>query len=61
MYIDYNYRTQSGLCFYNRAREYSFIEEITSKGGVIIVWGPRNIGKSELLRYVAYRLSREHP
>ncbi len=60
LYVDCSYRTQSNLCFYDRVKEYNFIESIVKKGGFIIVWGPRNVGKSELLRYVAHKLSSEY-
>ncbi len=48
------YKTRIGIQFYNREREVAFLEENISKGDFIVVWGPKNIGKSELLRYFSH-------
>ncbi len=59
MFIDREYRTLANVPFIDRVREYEWIRERIGKSSFIILWGPRNIGKSELLRYSSWRLSRE--
>ncbi len=54
-----DYRTCAGTKFYNRDRELSIIiDNVTTGSRYFIVYGPRNAGKSELLRYVAHILER---
>ncbi len=59
MFIDCSYRCRSGTCFYDRVSETKWIIDRVKHGAYILVWGPRNVGKSELLRYVSWRLGRD--
>lgn len=49
-----NYITRLGICFYGREKELEILEKIFSgeyDPSLLIVYGPRRVGKSELLRY----------
>ena len=59
MFIDCSYRCSSGTCFYNREKEIEWLIDRVYRSAYVIVWGPRNIGKSELLKYLSWRLGRE--
>ncbi len=54
---DNGYRTLAGTRFYGREREVRELMELIENGCYIILWGPRNVGKSELARYVSWILS----
>jgi len=51
IFIDCNYTASLGLCFYNRGQELEELDGIVKPGKLVIVWGPRGVGKSELVRY----------
>ncbi|NOZ88585.1 MAG: hypothetical protein GXO15_01525, partial [Crenarchaeota archaeon] len=55
LYVDEGYRTGLGVSFYDRLRELEALEEALRAARLIIVYGPRNVGKSELVRYWARR------
>ena len=59
VFKDCSYRCRSGTCFYNREYEVGVLSDYVERSSYLIVWGPRNIGKSELLRYFTWRVSRE--
>ena len=51
IYVDYSYRTLLGTGFYNRLAEQELLEMLTGSRRLLVVYGPRNVGKSELIRY----------
>ena len=51
------YKTRFGICFYDREREVDCLERVVGRGDFVVVWGPKNIGKSELLKYFSYIVS----
>ena len=53
---DCSWRTGLGTCFYNRVGEARLLGELVGAGGVVVVYGPRGVGKSELARYTLSRL-----
>ena len=53
--VDAGYRTRLGTSFYNRVSELNLLEECLGAVRTLIVYGPRNVGKSELIRYYAAR------
>ncbi len=55
LYVDEGYRTGLGVSFYDRLRELEALEEALQTARLVIVYGPRNVGKSELVRYWARR------
>lgn len=55
MHADCGWRTRLGTCFYDRSAEVRLLENLVSNNLCIILYGPRNVGKSELARYVAGR------
>ena len=55
IYVDKGYRTLLGTGFYDRVRELAELEEHVASLRTVIVYGPRNAGKSELVRYFAAR------
>ena len=56
LYIDERYRTGLGTSFYNRVRELRELEKLLAAYRLIVVYGPRNVGKSELVRYFLKRM-----
>jgi len=56
VFRDEGYRTSVGTAFYDRVVDVNFLSGVVLSGGALIVFGPRNVGKSELLRYVSSRL-----
>ena len=55
VYVDRSYRTMLGTAFYDRLGELARLEAFTGSRRVVIVYGPRNVGKSELARYFIRR------
>jgi len=53
------YRTIAGTKFYGREREVRELLKLIENGCYTILWGPRNVGKSELARYVSWLLSKK--
>ncbi len=51
------YRTAIGTKFYNRESELSLLHSLVGKSSFIILWGPKNVGKSELLRYFSHLIA----
>ena len=51
VYADRSYRTMLGTAFYDRLGERGELESLLAKRKLTIVYGPRNVGKSELARY----------
>lgn len=53
MYVDRDYRTGLGTGFYDRVAELERLDELLYSRGarVVVVYGPRGVGKSELVRY----------
>lgn len=51
LYVDPEYKTMLGVSFYDRLREVDRLDELTRGYRVTIVYGPRNVGKSELVYY----------
>ncbi len=57
IYVDEGYRTALGTGFYDRLEELDRLAELLGAVRTLVVYGPRNVGKSELVRYfVARRL-----
>ena len=55
MFVDAGYRTLLGTRFYDRVRELGRLGRLVSSLRTVVVYGPRNAGKSELARYFASR------
>ncbi len=55
LYIDRSYETLLGTAFYDRAAELGALARLAGSRRLVIVYGPRNVGKSELLRYFLHR------
>ena len=55
VYVDHGYRTRLGLPFYDRLRELGLLNAMVRGWRTVVVYGPRNVGKSELVRYYAAR------
>ncbi len=53
--VDDEYRTRLGTRFYNREYELDRLNETVERYRVTVVYGPRNVGKSELVRYWAWK------
>lgn len=49
--VDASYRTMLGTGFYDRRSELEKLSELLQGVRTVIVYGPRNAGKSELVRY----------
>ncbi len=60
MWLGGVYRTCSGTRFYDRREEVDKLSSWIRSGCYVVVWGPRNVGKSEMLRYVAWLLEKEN-
>ncbi len=50
------YRTRIGTRFYDRENEINDLLELIERSSYTILWGPKNVGKSELLRYISHVL-----
>ena len=48
---DTEYRTALGVAFYDRGAELERLAELLRLRRTLVVYGPRNVGKSELARY----------
>ncbi len=55
IFVDHDYKTSLGTGFYDRVEELGKLDELTRSSKVIVVYGPRNVGKSELARYWIHR------
>ncbi len=53
VFVDSGYRTGLGTGFYDRVGEVSRLDKLVRSYRLVIVYGPRNAGKSELVRYWA--------
>ena len=51
MHRDCSWRTSLGTCFYDRVSEVEELVKVVEDGWSVLVVGPRNVGKSELVRY----------
>ncbi len=51
IFVDKSYRTGLGTGFYDRLKELDLLDRLTRDYRIIVVYGPRNAGKSELVRY----------
>ena len=58
VFVDRGYRTGLGTGFYDRVRELDEFGRLVDSYKLVVVYGPRNAGKSELVRYWARRKSR---
>ncbi|WP_244403912.1 ATP-binding protein [Pyrolobus fumarii] len=59
VFVDAGYRTLLGTGFYDRREELERIAELLRAVRTLVIYGPRNVGKSELVRYfIARRLGR---
>ena len=54
VFIDKEYRTSLGIPFYDRESELADLEKLLGRG-LLLVYGPRNVGKSELIRYFSWK------
>ncbi len=50
-YVDHSYRTLLGTAFYDRVSELEVLGRLMVSHRLLVVYGPRNVGKSELVRY----------
>ncbi|MGB9730272.1 MAG: ATP-binding protein [Thermoprotei archaeon] len=51
VFIDRNYRTGINVSFYDRVREVKKLEEYLDRYSTVIIYGPKGVGKSEIVRY----------
>ena len=51
LFIDRSYTTSLGTAFYDRVQELRHLDTLSRAFKTIVVYGPRNVGKSELVRY----------
>ena len=51
VFVDHSYRAMLGTSFYDRLWELARLEELLQGVRTVVVYGPRNVGKSELVRY----------
>ncbi len=51
IFVDSEYRTLLGVRFYDRVSELDELSTLLKVFRTVIVYGPRNVGKSELVRY----------
>jgi AAA+ ATPase superfamily predicted ATPase len=54
IFVDRGYRTGLGTAFYDRVSELDSLSRLVNAFRVVVVYGPRNAGKSELVRYWAH-------
>ncbi len=50
--VDRSYRTGLDTAFYDRVEELGFLRRIIDTHRLTVMYGPRNVGKSELARYL---------
>ncbi len=55
VFVDRGYKTSLGTAFYDRLADLDKLAELLEGVRTVIVYGPRNVGKSELARYAAVR------
>ena len=55
IYVDRGYRTSLGTPFYDRVREVGELERAIDSWSLVVVYGPRGCGKSELVKYFVSR------
>lgn len=55
VFRDTGYRTVLGLCFYNRLWDLERLKRFLKAARTLIIYGPRGVGKSELVRYYLLR------
>lgn len=55
IFVDRGYRTGLGISFYDRSVELKLLEEYAVGVKTLVVYGPRGVGKSELVRYYVRR------
>jgi len=55
LFVDRGYRTLLGTAFYDRLWEIGRLEGLLGAVRTVVVYGPRNVGKSELVRYFLAR------
>jgi hypothetical protein len=57
VWSDCGWRTRLGTCFYNRRGEAEELARLLKEFSTLVITGPRNVGKSELARYVLHRMA----
>ena len=57
IFVDREHRTSLGVCFYDRVSELAELKRLLKVFRTVIIYGPRNVGKSELVRYWLHRKS----
>ncbi len=55
VFVDRGYKTSLGTAFYDRLADLDKLAKLLGGVRTVIVYGPRNVGKSELARYAAMR------
>ena len=58
VHVDREYRTGLGTGFYDRLEELEQLDTGLAARKTLVVYGPRNVGKSELIRYYFLRRAR---
>ena len=58
VFVDRGYRTRLGISFYDRVGDLEGLEGLTGSYRLVVVYGPRNVGKSELVYYWGWRRHR---
>ena len=56
LFVDREYRTGLGTGFYDRVEGLALLEKLLDNFRVVIVYGPRGVGKSELVRYWLHKV-----
>lgn len=59
--VDCEWATGLGVCFYDRLSDAEQLVGLLDQYSTIILVGPRNVGKSELARYVLMRVKHVKP
>ena len=59
IFVDAGYRTRLGTSFYDRRRELDTLDSAVHDYRLVIVYGPRNVGKSELVYYWSRRRAKQ--
>ncbi len=54
VFVDKEYIASLGIPFYDRESDLVELEKILGRG-LLLVYGPRNVGKSELIKYFSWR------
>ncbi len=57
IFVDKGYVTGLGTPFFDRRAEAQLLGKTISERNITVVYGPRNVGKSELVRYWGWRLA----